>query len=615
MGWTTMGYPFLRHQGYQPAGIWLGLTSEDWESPGNWSENTVPGQTAIIPAIQQGNHTAVIHSSPEAPAQLTDLTIEHGAHLAIAPGGALTVTGSLVNDAAAGLTIHSDATGTGSLLHSSPNVYATVERHIHAADWNSGTDGWHFLSSPVNNMLIVGSDFVPDPETPAWGSPGNRTFDFYAFDESVLAEGEEPARPWINIRREDGNLNESFEPNFINGKGYLVASKTTDTKAFHGELNQGSIGIPLSHTPASASSGWNLLGNPYPSAIKWRDEYATQFTQNAVAIYDTNRPGGAGYVYIQDGDYIPAHQGFFAEASPGTHGENFTFTDDMRAHGSDFLKGNKIATVATGGNTAAKAPKAGNSLTARPKAGPTPSAETDLLGEITIRLIKDQFFDETRLVLHPGSTPERDRHDALKLFSFHPGVPHLFAYTADQVRVAIHAIPEISAETAIPLGFTAPEAGSYTIKLGEASGALATQEIYLLDRQKSVHTRLSGGGQYTFTTDPSDENPEAKRFKILFSPSDATATTDPPVPDMNIYSAGQTLYVVFSQPGPGRKVEVYDLGGRLLMREAAGESAHFSTRLDVETGIYVVRVSGGEGRAGTADLHPVTSVRSLEKPK
>jgi hypothetical protein len=195
-------------------------------------------------------------------------------------------------------------------------------------------------------------------------------------------------------------------------------------------------------------------------------------------------------------------------------------------------------------------------------------------------------------VLHPESNPDRDRHDAAKLFSFHPGMPQLYSLTSDQVHVAIHAIPEIAAETAIPLGFTVPEAGSYTIELGEASGAFAGHDIYLLDHQKNTQTRLSAGGQYVFAADPSDENHETNRFKILFSPSDATPTNDLSQPDAQIYSAGQTIYVAFSGSEPGRMVEIYDLGGRLLVREAADESVRFSIRPGLETGIYVVRVSG-----------------------
>jgi hypothetical protein len=230
-------------------------------------------------------------------------------------------------------------------------------------------------------MSIVGSDFVPDPESPEWGTPGNRTFDFYAFDESAEAQGEEPALPWINIRNAEGGLNAGFETNFIHGKGYLVAGKTTEVKTFTGGLNQGSIQVPLSHTPESEHSGWTLLGNPYPSAIQWRNDYAGPFVQNAVAIYDTNREGGAGYVYILDGDYIPAHQGFFAEASPGTQGETFTFIDAMRAHGPGFMKGNTAATAPTRentkasglkpGHTAATAPTRGNAITSGLKTGHT----------------------------------------------------------------------------------------------------------------------------------------------------------------------------------------------------------------------------------------------------
>jgi hypothetical protein len=92
----------------------------------------------IIPQIHENSHTAVIGASAEAPAQCENLTIESNAHLAIAPGSALSVSGNFTNEAGAeGFTIQSDATGTGSLLHSNPGVFATVERHIQAANWTA----------------------------------------------------------------------------------------------------------------------------------------------------------------------------------------------------------------------------------------------------------------------------------------------------------------------------------------------------------------------------------------------------------------------------------------------------------------------------------------------
>lgn len=65
---------------------------------------------------------------------------------------ALTVSGTLANTGT--LTIKSDATGTGSLIHNTNNT-ATTERYIPGS-----TNNWHLLSSPVAAQVITNGNFT-----------------------------------------------------------------------------------------------------------------------------------------------------------------------------------------------------------------------------------------------------------------------------------------------------------------------------------------------------------------------------------------------------------------------------------------------------------------------
>ncbi len=73
----------------------------------------------------------------------------------------MTVSNTLTNNqSAADLVIASDANGNGSLIvNGTVTGSATVQRYI--AAYSASTNGWHEISSPVNNMAIAGSDFVP----------------------------------------------------------------------------------------------------------------------------------------------------------------------------------------------------------------------------------------------------------------------------------------------------------------------------------------------------------------------------------------------------------------------------------------------------------------------
>ena len=72
-----------------------------------------------------------------------------------------------------------------------------------------------------------------------------------------------------------------------------------------GVVNQGEISIPLNFTPqGNPSNGWNLVGNPYPSAIDWDIEGAEGWTKyhisNVISVRDNGDGGGTFHYW--DGD-------------------------------------------------------------------------------------------------------------------------------------------------------------------------------------------------------------------------------------------------------------------------------------------------------------------------
>lgn len=120
--------------------IWTGDISEGWDDPLNWNTSTVPGQNSnvTIPESPSGGSFPVIYSSAQA--ECRDLIIASGSSLRIR--GFLTVYGQLVNTDETALTILSDEAGTGSLIFSSENVMATVQRYL-----SDGVN--HFIGAPV----------------------------------------------------------------------------------------------------------------------------------------------------------------------------------------------------------------------------------------------------------------------------------------------------------------------------------------------------------------------------------------------------------------------------------------------------------------------------------
>ncbi|MBK6344315.1 MAG: hypothetical protein IPF68_00005, partial [Bacteroidales bacterium] len=223
---------------------WTGTTNTDWTISTNWIPNYIPDivSNAIIPDV---TNDPVISAT----AVCMDMNIAASAVVEIASTGALTVAGTLSNSGS--LNIKSTATGTGSLIHNTAGVSANVERYIAAAEWTTGTDGWHLLSSPVAAQSISG-DWTPS-------GTGN-DYDMYIFDETKVNEY------WLNQKVPANNIT-----SFLTGKGYLVAYEQSGIRLFTGTLNSSDVTLSsLSNSGiASAYPGWHLVGNPFASAIDY----------------------------------------------------------------------------------------------------------------------------------------------------------------------------------------------------------------------------------------------------------------------------------------------------------------------------------------------------------
>jgi hypothetical protein len=400
-------------------------------------------------------------------------------------------------------------------------------------------------------MTIVGSDFVPN----ASGDPLvlATNFDFYSFDQS------DAATPWINIRAADASINSSFETSFTLGKGYLVAYAAdygNTTFDFQGILNTGTISAPtLAYSVGNDYAGWNMLGNPYPSAIDWGGASKTAFADDFVYVYNENKAGGAGYEEVDGGSsgaIIAPNQGFFVKV---TESGSFDFTESIRTHGGSFMK----------------------------------SMENE--DKIILRISNSINYNETSIRVKSNSEDVRDRNDALKLFSLNAAIPQVFSLTADLVNVSINSIPEITTDESIQLGLYLPETTEYILSLESILGQFEGNYVYLTDRKLGTEIDLANQGSYTFIGDPSDKD----RFEIHFGV--VGINDQPTTPAIQAYVYGQQLKVLGN--GGITQLEIFDVQGRLLSRETINVEDGYSKTLNLKAGMYVVRLQNKEGVSST----------------
>ncbi len=205
--------------------------------------------------------------------------------------GIVTVSGSAVLASGGNLVLVSNSTGTAAVasLSGSADITGSVvaQRYIPA-------DGrkWRFISSPVSGTTFASSwqnqIHITGPGTGgSLGTTNSNGFDWtqsaspgvYTYNENLTGSMN---NRWVTIPNTSTTI--------ISGKGYRVfvrgdralqgntllnGSNYTPlavTMAATSTLNKGQINVSLTcSNGCGASDGWNLVGNPYPSAIDWNN--------------------------------------------------------------------------------------------------------------------------------------------------------------------------------------------------------------------------------------------------------------------------------------------------------------------------------------------------------
>ncbi len=402
----------------------------------NWATSS-SDQGAQSWTFTLGNSTTLTQN-----ASCFNLHIASGESFTINQNVNLTVNGSFTNEAGtSAFLVKSDATGTGSLIHSTAGVPATAERYITAATWETAGSGWHLLSSPVAAQGISG-DWTPT-------GTGN-DYDFYAFDETATTEY------WLNQKVGANNITA-----FIPGKGYLVAYQQTDTKTFSGNLNVADVTLSgLTNTGTSAYPGWHLAGNPFASAINWGSGTWTKTNINAVAQVWSSADGSYKTTTEQS-DIIPAMNGFMVYT---TGSGELTIPAGAREHNAaNWYK----------------------------------SDEEFIL--LKANDLEGQTSQSSIVRFNPSATGAYDADfDAYFLAGFAP----MFYSVSGSSLYALNTLPAVSNELAIPFGFVKNSATNYSIELAKNIPATI---VYLTDIKTGTVTNLTEQGTYHFTAAEGDD--------------------------------------------------------------------------------------------------------------
>ncbi|MCX6303791.1 MAG: choice-of-anchor D domain-containing protein [Bacteroidetes bacterium] len=520
----------------------ISIAAGSWNTGATWSPVGVPTATEDVVIA----HAITIDNTPTA--VCSSLTINSTKSLTVYPGLALSVNGTLTNNATeSGLIIQSDATGTGSLINGTAGVPATVNRYI------TGTAAsWHQLSSPVAAQAISGGF------TPSGTYPDGSGYDFYAWYEQSGA--------WVNFKNTTvaptwNTANGSTS--FTVGKGYLVEYQAANpTLQFLGNLNTGAVSYGLLKSAAGTYAGYNFVGNPYASAMDWKaaggwdrsklpgDEvtlgYDMSIWNDAAGNYGSFNSLTVGAGTNDVTQYIPVGQGFMVKAaSAGAFGMN----NNGRVHNTQpFLKSaDAIANI----------------------------LRLEVAGDA------NAYSDE--IVVEFGHATASG--GAEKMFSMYATAPSLYTVKPTG-NYAIDFRGEAGATT-IPVSFKAGVDGTYTITASQLESFTSWSAITLEDVKTSQTQNLKQNPVYTFTATTNDNG---ARFLLHFGGAFSVNDKENGKP-LTIYSSGNSVFIT-STSGDQLKGEVfmYNMIGQPVLHQQLGQSSVTKLTLTAPTGYYLVKV-------------------------
>ena len=502
-GLTTFG-EFQLAEPFSAGITWTGAVNSDWNNPGNWNPNILPGGSDNISIPVRPNQPSFLSAGNGV---VRSVVMVAGAILTVPNGYKITVNGNWTGSSCSvqgpgnveftspiaqntgntafggvvsvitGATLSTNNTLTlasgASLMHGTGTTGAggSVNGNvIIRRTGSSGSTSYNYWSSPILSAglnVLGGNKYQYDP-TAAVGA-----------DVEGLRAG------WV-----------SAGTSMTAGRGYIATGSGTAT--FNGVPNNG----PLNYGPLAlaAFTNFNLIGNPYPSAISAVSFVSAnpQFLGGALYFWDDDNSAGGDYTQSDYGVWngigfvgpnsgatfngnIASAQGFFVNAS---NSNAAVFSNSMRTtQNNNFFDVGVMSRVWVNVSTAT-----GN-------------------------------YNETLIAFKEDATVGVDNsYDAEKLI----GNEDLALYSKiGDGNYAIQALPELNMDYTVQLGIQGL-AGAQTFTLGNIDGLSETEQIILEDTKFSSFHNLRSANSYNYEFTPATDT---YRFKLHFKPAVTFTTT------------------------------------------------------------------------------------------
>jgi hypothetical protein len=489
----------------------------------------------------------------------------------------MTITGGTYNTTGGSLTFNSDAFNTARLA---PVTSGGITGNIIMKRFiPGGQTGWAFLGTPVSGATIADwtspwptSGFPTSGFTGSTGSAGGSFISIYWYDETAPGAIGQGYMPATNITN-----------SLVNGRGYWVYLGTGPVTTT--DINIQTNGTPfigvkdlgVTYTTSGGgvnADGWNMIANPYPSAIDWDSpSWFKANLENAVYVWNADAAAMATYiggVGVNGGSrYIPSSQAFQVKAT--TTSPSLIASENVKvANQPTFLRQNSV------------------------------SNENETLLRISLSKPGTTRSDETVVRFNPNAVEGFNENlEASKYYSFIEDAVNIATLRGTN-EFTISALPTLENSTEIPVKVKVQPNGSYSINfygLSELESAFptafASDYLVIVDNENGQEVALSSLNPYVFNTGSSQT---VKEFTIKFHNALITNVKEnATLHEVSIATDGNGVFANFNL-AENKEVNismVNTLGQEIISNETVSvkNGKHYLTvPAGISQGIYLVNV-------------------------
>lgn len=603
---------------------WEGSTSSDWNTASNWHGNSVPTNSQCV-YIPDGTVTIPVLNDPIVPddydADGLNLTVRNGASLTLASdvntnnfGSSLTIqdyisvegTGSLIVDNDASLIQVNDTPSVPNSGNITVNRIANVSRTDYVY-WASPVQGTSVSSVyGANTPLSYIFEWIPTVPTGLFGPPAdNAPICFGEWNNNstlTMSPGQGYAVRGPNDHSNVTSIDENVTFNGVPNNGVITQQILSGTNPSTNSPYVNTITNNYGLTVTASDDNWNLLGNPYPSALDataflssntalegsvhiWThstqignngQSFYTQFGSTYdVSDYISFNFSGPSYPDTSFSGKIASGQGFFVMALNDNESGNVTFNNSMRSRthsNTDFYRTTNDNENTIDSNTLER-------------------------HRIWLDLVDPNNASSNILVGYiEGATQEKDRlYDAL---AREANSLSLYSKIGNQRMIIQGRSLPFDENDQVSLGTVIPQSGEYTIAISAVDGLFLedSQNIYLEDTHNDVIHNLRAA-PYTFTATESADYGD--RFILRYT-DDALSINEFDLDELSIVAPKGNYIKINSETSPIAAVTVFDLLGRSLIDKFnIGNTEFILTNHNLSSGAYLVKVTLNNGLSKT----------------